>query len=193
MTNITRYSSRALSGCRNPGTRPGRHSGESRNPVSFRTVFLTAFTLILLIAVSIPVSAQDANLDKILGTAERFFQVLQAKQFSQTWALLSSRSKDVIVDDLYKGSNAQYSPEQIRSDMQAGGMIAAGYWKGVLQTFDPKIILENSKWEAGQIGAKEAELLITGKKASQPARLKMYYEGGGWKVGLVESFWTRKK
>ena len=164
-----------------------------RDPVALRNVLVAVLALLLLFSVTITGAAQDTTLDRVLGSAERFFQELQARHYSQTWALLSAKSKDVIVNDLYKGSNAQYAPEQIRSDMQAGGMIAAGYWKGVLQTFDPKVVLGDCKWEAGQIGSQEAELLITGKKATQPARLKMYYEGGGWKVGLVESFWTRKK
>ncbi|MHB8108678.1 MAG: hypothetical protein ACYDHW_01445 [Syntrophorhabdaceae bacterium] len=138
-------------------------------------------------------AGQEDTLDKILKSTERFFQVLSEGKYRETWSLLSSKSKDVITEDIYKGSNAQYSREQIRSDLQAGGMIAAGYWKGVLQYFDPKTILEDSKWEAGSITAREAELLITNKKASHPARLKTYYESGEWRVGLVESFWGRKK
>lgn len=135
----------------------------------------------------------DRDLDGILNSAEQFFKVLQGGRYAQTWSCLSARSRDTIVDDMYKGLNGQYSREQIMSDLKAGGMLAAGFWKGVLKSFDPRTVLENSTWGTGEIGPRKAELLITGKKSSHPARLYMFNEAGEWKVGLVESFWTRKK
>ncbi len=137
-------------------------------------------------------AAKDDNLDMILSSAEKFFQVLKANDYRQTWSLLSTQSRHVIIEDMYKGLDARYSREQIRSDLTAGGMIAAGYWRGVLQSFDPKSVLEESAWEVGEIGPKKAELLVTNKKSSHPARLQMFHEDGAWKIGLVESFWTRK-
>lgn len=157
-----------------------------------KIIKLTICILACLFALNVFGAEQGNNMDKVLSAAEGFFKQLQAKNYRQTWSCLSSKSKEVIVEEIYKGSNAQYSLEQVRSDLQAGGMIAAGYWKGVLQTFDPRTILENSKWETGRIGPKEAELVITYKKSSNPALIRMYNESGEWKLGLVESFWTRK-
>ncbi len=45
----------------------------------------------------------------------------------------------------------------------------------------------------GHIRPDSAELLITHKRSQKPARLQMFKENGTWKVGLVETFWTRKK
>jgi hypothetical protein len=36
-----------------------------------------------------------------------------------------------------------------------------------------------------------AEILLTHHGATHPATLKMFREDGAWKVGLVETFWSR--
>jgi hypothetical protein len=36
-----------------------------------------------------------------------------------------------------------------------------------------------------------AEILLTHHGADHPATLKMFREDGGWKTGLVETFWSR--
>ena len=36
-----------------------------------------------------------------------------------------------------------------------------------------------------------AEILLTHHGATHPATLKMFREDGDWKVGLVETFWSR--
>lgn len=43
---------------------------------------------------------------------------------------------------------------------------------------------------AGEGG--RAQIVITYKKAEKPATLHMVGESGMWKVGLTESFWSRK-
>lgn len=135
------------------------------------------------------------DLDKVLASAEGFFQSLKTKDYSQAWSFLSRRSREVICNDIYKGSidsGAGYTKEQIKSDLQAGGMIAGSYWKGVLQSFDPNSVLEESKWEMGFVRSDAAELFITHSKSTRPARLKLFNETSVWRVGLVESFWTRR-
>ena len=135
------------------------------------------------------------DLDRVLASAEGFFESLKTKDYSQAWSFLSHRSREVISDDIYKGSiesGAGYTKEQIKSDLQAGGMIAGSYWKGVFQSFDPDTVLEESKWEVGFVRSDTAELFITHRKSSRPACLKLFNEAGVWKVGLVESFWTRR-
>ncbi|MBP7529849.1 MAG: hypothetical protein KA801_18155 [Syntrophorhabdaceae bacterium] len=136
------------------------------------------------------------NLDRVLASAEGFFESLKTKSYSQAWSFLSHRSKEVISNDIYQGSiggsGTGYTKEQIKSDLQAGGMIASSYWQGVFQSFDPATVLEESKWEMGFVRSDAAELFITHKKSNRPARLKLFNEAGVWKVGLVESFWTRR-
>ena len=136
------------------------------------------------------------ELDKVLASAESFFRSLKSGSYGQAWSLLSVKSRETIIDDIYRGSKSsgtEYAKQQIAGDMKAGGMIAGSYWKGVLQSFDPNAVLEESRWEAGSVRSDRAQLLITHKKSKSPAQLQMFNEGGLWKVGLVESFWTMKK
>lgn len=153
-----------------------------------------AACLLLGIAVSSGICKEN-EIDAVLTSAETFFKALKDKKYVQTWSLLSAKSKDTIINDIYRetgSSGMVYTKEQIASDMNAGGMIAAGYWKGILESFDPRIVLENSQWDIGYIREREAEIKITQKKSTNPARLQMFKENGGWKVGLVETFWSRK-
>ncbi len=82
-------------------------------------------------------------------------------------------------------------PEAVRADFVAGGPIARDYWDAFLLRFDPDVALEHSRWEIGSVGDDRAEILLTRHGADRPATLKMYREDGGWKVGLVETFWSR--
>ena len=82
-------------------------------------------------------------------------------------------------------------PEAVRGDFVAGGPIARDYWDAFLRRFDPDVALEQSRWEIGSVGKDRAEILLTHHGADHPATLKMFREDGGWKVGLVETFWPR--
>jgi hypothetical protein len=81
--------------------------------------------------------------------------------------------------------------DAVRSDFVAGGPIARDYWNAFLRRFDPDVAIEHSRWEIGSVGKDRAEILITRHGADRPATLKMFREDGGWKVGLVETFWSR--
>jgi hypothetical protein len=82
-------------------------------------------------------------------------------------------------------------PEAVRGDFVAGGPIARDYWDAFLRRFDPDAALEHSRWGIGSVGKERAEILLTHRGADHPATLKMFLETGGWKVGLVETFWAR--
>ncbi|MDD5762264.1 MAG: hypothetical protein PHP88_07115 [bacterium] len=82
-------------------------------------------------------------------------------------------------------------PEAVRGDFVAGGPIARDYWDAFLRRFDPDAALEHSRWEIGSVGKDRAEILLTHHGAEHPATLKMFREDGGWKAGLVETFWSR--
>ncbi len=82
-------------------------------------------------------------------------------------------------------------PEVVRSDFVAGGPIARDYWDAFLRRFDPDAALEHSRWQIGSVGKDRAEILLTHHGADHPATLKMFREDGGWKAGLVETFWSR--
>ena len=87
--------------------------------------------------------------------------------------------------------NPAPGPDAVRSDFVAGGPIARDYWDAFLRRFDPDAALEHSRWEIGSVGKDRAEILLTHHGADHPATLKMFLEDGAWKVGLVETFWTR--
>ncbi len=83
------------------------------------------------------------------------------------------------------------SPEAVRRDFVAGGPIAHDYWDAFLRRFDPDLALEHSRWEIGSVDEDHAEILLTHHGAEHPATLEMFREDGVWKVGLVETFWSR--
>ena len=161
--------------------------------------FLPAiFVLFLFIAIVIPCTsnAQDSNsINSVLDSAEKFFLSLRAKEYKTTWNLLSKKSQETIIKDVYKASNkigAKTTKESIQQDFNNSGVISQNYWNAFLDTFDPNMILENSRWEIAFVKEYEAEITITHKKSGEPARLKIFKEDNIWKVGLVETFWTRK-
>jgi len=131
----------------------------------------------------------------ILDSAERFFKSLKERKFKITWDLLTKKSRERIIDDVYKTSKQLGEPinkEDIIKDFNNGGEMFNSYWNAFLTTFDPDMVLEDSRWEMGFVKKDKAEIILTYKKAKRPARLKMFKEDGSWKVGLVETFWTRK-
>jgi len=158
-----------------------------------KTPILVVLCVLVLLSPGVSRAGEEkGDLGAILTSAERFFQCLQKGSFSQAWSLMSSKSRETITADIYKGSRGQYSREQISGDLKTGGMIARSYWTGVLESFDPLLILDESRWEEGFVRPDTAELLITYRKSKYPVHLKLFKESGSWKVGMVESFWTRK-
>jgi hypothetical protein len=141
--------------------------------------------------------AEDLNNEagSILTSAESLFKSMQRKDYAQIWVSLSQKSRDTIVQDTYKAlkpSGRDYTEESIGRDFTGGGSLSMEYWNAFLQKFDPIMILEQSRWEMESIKSDEAEIKIIHKKAQSHAILKMFKERGIWKVGLTESFWTRK-
>jgi hypothetical protein len=121
---------------------------------------------------------------------------MKNRDFRGIWETLSAASREVIVDETRKSiarSGGEDLPkEEVRRDFGEGGPISRGYWNGFLTHFNPDLVLEQSRWEKGEIGTDRAEIRIIYKSAEKPAILKLFRENGGWKVGLVETFWGRK-
>ncbi|MBI5343521.1 MAG: hypothetical protein HZB63_09485 [Deltaproteobacteria bacterium] len=138
----------------------------------------------------------DKSLADILSSAESLFKAMQAKNYTSVWAGLSAASRNTIIEETRKeiarnGAGKTASMEEVRRDFAEGGPIARGYWIGFMTHFDPGLVLEQSRWEMGKIAGDRAEILITYKTAEKPALLKLFRENGGWKVGLVETFWGK--
>jgi hypothetical protein len=156
------------------------------------------FVLILFISTVFPCTLEaqeNSSINSVLDSAERFFTSLKTKEYKSAWNLLSKRSQGTIIKDIYKASNevgANTAIEDIQQDFDNSGLISKNYWEAFLDTFDPNLILENSMWEIGYIKENKAEIIIKQKKSEEPARLTLFKENNKWKVGLVETFWTRK-
>ena len=151
----------------------------------------------------------------ILARAESFFQSMKARDYPAIFAALSAKSRETIVAETSSALAAAAkqaspgnpaaagsphhaqatatppNPETVRGDFVAGGPIARDYWNAFLRRFDPDAALEHSRWEIGSVGKDRAEILLTHHGADRPATLKMFREDGGWKAGLVETFWSR--
>jgi len=150
----------------------------------------------------------------ILARAESLFQSMKVRDYPAIFAALSAKSRETIVAETASALAAAAKktrpgeptgtdtpsapakdpppdPEAVRSDFVAGGPIARDYWDAFLRRFDPDIALEHSRWEIGSVGKDRAEILLTHHGADHPARLQLFREDGTWKVGLVETFWSR--
>ena len=150
---------------------------------------------------------------EILARAESLFQSMKRRDYPAIFAALSTKSRETIVSETSSAlaaaartpqgkptddeaphaaaKNPPPGPEAVRSDFIAGGPTARDYWNAFLRRFDPDIALEHSRWEIGSVGKDRAEILLTRHGADHPATLKMFLEDGTWKVGLVETFWSR--
>jgi len=176
---------------------------------------ILALLLFLMMPHAAPVSATDnPAVPAILSRAESLFQSMKARDYPAIFAALSAKSRETIVAETASALTAaakqappsktahdntapapakQTSPdrEAVRADFVAGGPIARDYWNAFLRRFDPDDALERSRWTMGKVEKERAEVLITHHGADRPATLKMFREGGGWKAGLVETFWSR--
>jgi hypothetical protein len=118
---------------------------------------------------------------------------MKRRDYPAIFAALSAKSRETIVADTSSvlAKTPPPDPGAVRGDFVAGGPIARDYWDAFLRRFDPDAALEHSRWEIGSVGKDRAEILLTHHGADHPAKLKMFREDGGWKAGLVETFWPR--
>lgn len=139
------------------------------------------------------VQASDNELDNVIAAAESLFKALQQKDYPKIWTCLSIKSRDTIVSDTCTAiKSPSCSKTSISDDFSRGGTLSMAYWDAYVKYFNPGMVLEESRWEMGSIKGDRAEIIITYKKAQKPATLYMTKEDGMWRVGLTESFWSRK-
>ena len=185
-----------------------------------RRPFPPALGVLFAVLLFHPLSAYAASpednpaVPAILSRAESFFLSMKARDYPAIFAALTAKSRDTIVAETSSAlaaaakhalpgkptaaeppSAPPRSPvpdrDAIRRDFIAGGPIARDYWDAFLRRFNPDAALEHSRWEIGSVGKDRAEILLTHRGAEHPATLKMVREDGGWKAGLVETFWSR--
>ena len=183
-----------------------------------RFLFHVASAALLVLLLCPPARAASPEdhpaVPAILARAESLFQSMKSRDYPAIFAALSTKSRETIVAETSSAlaaaarqtppgnptaaeaphasaENPPPGPETVRSDFIAGGPIARDYWDAFLRRFDPDAALEHSRWEIGSVGKNRAVILLTHRGADHPATLKMFLEDGDWKVGLVETFWSR--
>lgn len=138
----------------------------------------------------------NAEIDKILSSAESLFKAMKAKNYQKVWAALTEKSKSIIVDDVRTAEEKigrKHTKENINKDFTEGGLLSRLYWNNYLENFSPDIVLQESTWEMGKIEKNQAEIIALHKKSTAPAILKMFKEGGVWKMGLEETFRSSRR
>lgn len=129
----------------------------------------------------------------ILDSAEKFFLSLKEGNYRMAWGLLSEKSHKTIIEDVYnaeKKINPEIKKEEVIQDFENSGKMFDIYWRNYLKNFDPDLALKKSVWKMGEVKSDKAVIILY---IEGDAELKMYKEDGKWRVGLVESFWTRKR
>ena len=163
--------------------------------MKFRSTITAGAVCLLLFGSALPASAQRnlPAVPAIVSAAESLFQAMKSRDFPAVWGGLTAKSRETIVsetDDAIRRTGGPPVPRNlILEDFASGGPISRDYWDGFLRRFNPDDALEKSRWEMGVMEKDRAEVLITRFGADRPAVLRMYREGGGWKAGLVETFW----
>jgi hypothetical protein len=188
----------------------------TRNPVRFLCRVASAAFLVLSLGPPARAASPEDHpgVPAILARAEFLFQSMKIRDYPAIFAGLSAKSRETIVAETSSALAAAAKqappgmppaadtpststkipapgPEAVRTDFVAGGPIARDYWDAFLRRFDPDAALEHSRWQIGSVGKDRAEILLTHHGADHPATLKMFREDGGWKAGLVETFWPR--
>ena len=160
----------------------------------FSKNLIIIFIFFVVISSTVTLHADKIE-DEILNTAEGFFIALKEKRFADAWELLTVKSKNTIISEVYKDINktkAKIGNGVVREEFDKKGDLFLIYWNAFVKDFDPSTVLEQSVWNMGEIKDNKATIILQYKKTEYPAELKIYKENGKWQFGLVESFWTRK-
>lgn len=161
-----------------------------------KKTFPFSLILLFLFVSCLYAGNNDSEIDKALFSAESLFKAMKQKNYPKIWTFLSIKSKNIIIDDVYKAENktgTNYNKEDISKDFTSGGLLALSYWNSYLAMFNPDLVLEESKWEMGKIEKDKAEIIIRYRKSEGPATLKMFKEEGKWVVGLEETFKSSRR
>lgn len=158
-------------------------------------LWVLAFICCLSLPGKLQAAVDTRAVDSVLTAAESVFQSLSQAAYPALWTGLSAQTRKSIIQSVRKSlgkAGFDYAEERIRKDFVAGGELARDYWTNYVLQFEPKLVLEESKWTMGVLKKDSAEIIIRHKKSDRDAILKMFREEGQWKVGLDETFSTRK-
>lgn len=151
---------------------------------------------ILLFFISLVSNLFGTDTDIVLENTEKFFIFMKNRDYISIFNNLTKKSQETIVSEVIDAldkKRVKVSKEEVFSDFAEGGDTSKAYWNAFLQNFDPDLALLNSKWDIGNCKENYCEIVLQYKKSKKSAILKIFKENGIWKVGLVETFWTRKR
>lgn len=166
-----------------------------------KTLILRLFVplAVLLLVVVFPAgpraAEKGADTGAVLDAAESVFQNMQKRDYPALWAGLSAKTRQSIVASVQKAekkSGRNHAEAEVRTDFETGGRLSREYWDAYLVQFDPKTVLEESRWTMGEIKKGRVEIAIRYRKSEHDAILQLFREGGAWKLGLDETFSTRQ-
>jgi hypothetical protein len=145
---------------------------------------------------AVTMAAEDPKeTEQILDAAEAVFQNMEKRDLPALWRGLTAETQRSIMRNVRKAEGKighDHTEEQLRSVFQNGEALAREYWEAYLTQFDPKTILNESRWSMGSVNKNRAEIILRHRKSDHDALLKMFREEGRWKVGLDETFSTRQ-
>lgn len=131
----------------------------------------------------------------IIESAESLFKAMKAKNYPAIWSALTTKSRRTIAEDKKKEQDRRgnhYTIDFVMKDFDTNGVLSRDYWDEFLRYFNPDMALGDSTWRIGYVKKDTAEVVLQHKKSEKPANLKMFKENSQWKVGLTETFWSRK-
>ena len=117
-----------------------------KNSIIISIIFFVVFSTVTLHA--------DKTEDEILGVTEGFFIALKEKDLPMHGDLLTIKSKDTIIDEVYRGINktkAKIGKEVVKEEFDKKGDLFLIYWDTFIKKFDPDTVLEQSVWNVGKI------------------------------------------
>ena len=140
-------------------------------------------------------AADPKETQEILDAAEAVFQNMAKRDFPALWLGLTAETRQGIIQSVRKAEGKigrDHTEEQLLTAFKNGEAVAREYWEAYLLQFDPKTVLNESRWSMGPVVKNKAEIILRHQKSDHDAHLRMFREDGLWKVGLDETFSTRQ-
>jgi len=171
---------------------------QSSKGVMKKIILLLVVSLCCLWAGIAPAQNKNnpAEEDAILTATENLFQFMQSRDYASIWKGISLKTRGIIINDVQKAvkkaNGIEIDKQELEKDFTAGGTLSKSYWDSYLSVFNPDTALQQCTWNMGKIEKNEAEVILQYKKSEKPAVLKIYRENNAWRVGLEESFGSRR-
>ncbi|MGE5624287.1 MAG: hypothetical protein ACM3ZT_01940 [Bacillota bacterium] len=150
---------------------------------------ITLRSLILLAAllVSGAAVADTGEVDALRG----FFNAVSSKNYAAAWSAFTRHTQDLVVQNV--ADSEKMSVQDVRKLFDTNDeSIQAGFWESFRQSSQSPVIAGLPMSAAGKQLDADGSVSISFTNGNQVTVL-MYQEGGGWKVGWMETFFPGGK